>query len=245
MMSSYEGRVKSLEKFRWFTTVYEYWKKLTVDTSEQEKIEKYFQKTLEIIHQETEIQKINQSLPAVKLGIDYLDKIRKSSLTAEEKAVNILFTLEKLVIVDQRKNPVYKTILDHLEELIKKWQERKIEYQELFQEENKIIDFIQEKEDERKELNLEPFEFGMLSLLNQRLPEKNQTKLREFINEIINTIREDLIENWRENSTLKQNIERKLRVFTLELKKEYKLTYDEFDKLHKDLVFYINDYAQG
>lgn len=245
MMGSYEKKVEFVEEFKWFTTIYEYWKKLTADDSEKEKIEKYFKKTLEIIHQETEIQKINTSLPAINLNINYLDKIRKSSLDAEEKAINILFTLEKLIIVDQRKNPVYKTILDHLEELIKRWQERKIEYKELFQEENKIIDFIEEKENERKELHLEPFEFGMLSLLSQHLPEKNQTKLREFINEIINTIKEDLIENWRENPTLKQNIERKLRIFTLKLKKEYNLAYDEFDKLHKDLISYINYYAEG
>jgi len=245
IMGSYEKKVEFIEEFKWFTTIYEYWKKLTTDDSDKEKIKKYFKKTLEIIHKETEIQKIDKSLPAVKFDINYLDKIRKSSLSTEEKAVNILFTLEKLIIVDQEKNPVYKTILDRLEELIKKWQERKIEYQELFREENKIIDFIQEKENERKELNLEPFEFGMLSLLSQHLPEKNQTKLRGFINEIMNTIEEDLIENWRENPTLKQNIERKLRIFTLKFKKEYGLTYDGFDKLHKELVSYINDYARG
>ena len=81
-------------------------------------MEKYFQKTVEIIHQEIEIQNIEKSLPQVALNIDYLTKIQKSSLKLEEKAVNILFKLEKLVLVDQRQNPIYKTIADQLEELI-------------------------------------------------------------------------------------------------------------------------------
>ncbi len=245
VLGAYPEKIKFLEKFKWFTAVYEYWLKLTASEIEKEKIEKYFKKTVEIIHQEIEIQNIDKSLPQVALNIDYLTKIQKSSLSLEEKAVNILFKLEKLVLVDQNRNPIYKTIADQLEELIKRWKEREIEYKELFNEENKIIDFIEEKEQEREKLKFSPFEFGIFSILDVHLKEENKNKLREFVGEIVNMIKEDLIENWQENSTLRQNIERKLRSFALKLKKDYKLTYDEFDTFHKELVSFIKDYAQG
>jgi type I restriction enzyme R subunit len=245
ILGAYPGKIEFLEKFRWFTAVYEYWLKLTASEIEKEKVEKYFQKTVEIIHQETGIQKIEKSLPPITLDVNYLAKIQKSSLAPEEKAVNMLFTLEKLVLVHQRQNPIYKTIADQLEELIRRWKEREIEYKELFREESKIIGFIEEKEQEREELKFSPFEFGILSLLNIHLREENKSKLREFVGEIISLIKEDLIENWQENPMLKQNIERKLRSFALKLKKDYGLTYDEFDTLHKELVAFINDYARG
>jgi type I restriction enzyme R subunit len=245
VLGAYPGKIEFLEKFKWFTAVYEYWLKLTISETEKEKVEKYFQKTVEIIHQETEIQEIEKSLPQVSLDVNYLAKIQKSSLSPEEKAVNMLFTLEKLVLIHQRQNPIYKTIADRLEELIRRWKERKIEYKELFKEESKIIGFIEKKEQEREELKFSPFEFGMLSLLNIHLKEENKSKLREFVGGIISLIKEDLIENWQENPMLKQNIERKLRSFALRLKKDYRLTYDEFDTLHKELVAFINDYAEG
>lgn len=244
ILGAYPEKIKFLEKFRWLTAVYEYWIKLTTSEIEKEKVEKYFKKTLEVIHQETEIQKIEKSLPQVTLDVDYLTKIQKSSLTPEEKAVNILFALEKLVLVHQRQNPIYKTIVDQLEELIRRWKEREIEYKELFREESKLIGFIEEKEKEREKLKFSPFKFGILSILSKHLKEENKSQLREFVGGIIDTIKEDLIENWRENPTLRQNIERKLRGFTLKLKKDYKLTYDEFDILHKELVSFINDYAE-
>ncbi|MCL4417243.1 MAG: DUF3387 domain-containing protein [Actinobacteria bacterium] len=243
ILGSYTEKIQYLEKFKWFTAVYNYWKKLTAGEPEKELIEKYFRKTLEIIHKETEIQRIEKLLPKISLDADYLSKIKESVLTTEEKAVNILFALEKLVLVHQGKNPVYKTILEQLKELIRKWKEREIEYRELFKEENRLISFVEEKEKERKDLNFNPFEFGIFTILNRRLKDKNIDHLRGFVKEIIKTIQEDLIENWYENPTLRQNVERKLRNFALVIKKAYKLTYDEFDSFHKELVSFINDYA--
>lgn len=146
---NYSEKIDFLDKFKWFTAIYEYWKKLTGDENEKEKIEQYFKRTLKIIHQETELQKIEKTLPKISLDINYLAKIRGSNLTEEEKAINILFALEKLVLVHQRQNPVYKTIVDQLEELIRRWEERKIEYKELLSEEDKIFSFIKEREKEK------------------------------------------------------------------------------------------------
>jgi len=60
-LGAYPEKIKFLEKFKWFTAVHEYWLKLTTSEIEKEKIEKYFRKTVEIIHQEIEIQNIEKS----------------------------------------------------------------------------------------------------------------------------------------------------------------------------------------
>jgi len=243
ILGSFPGKLKYLDKFKWFTTVYEYWKKLTGSEEKREKIEQFFRRTLEAIHQNTEIQRIGRALPAVVLDIKYLTKIQKSALTQEEKAVNILFALEKLVLVEQRQNPAYRSIVDRLNELIRKWKERKIDYRELLNEEEKIIGVVESNEKKREELDLSHFDFGLLLTLQENLKEREEEKVRSFVSDITALIKEDLIENWQENPTLRQNIERKIREYLLRLKQEYELSYDEFDSLHKKLVSFINDYG--
>jgi len=244
ILGSFSGKLKYLDRFKWFTIVYEYWKKLTESEEKKEKIEKFFRRTLEAVHQNIEIQRIEKAIPAVALDIKYLTKIQKSALSQEEKAVNILFALEKLVLVEQHRNPIYQSILDHLNELIRKWKKREIDYQQLLKEERLIIRVIEDNEEKRKELDLTHFDYGILLILQKDLKkEKDEEKFKKFVEKIKSLIKEDLIENWQENPTLKQNIKRKTREYLLRLKQDYKLSYEEFDSLHKKLVRFINDYG--
>lgn len=244
VLGSSPVKLKYLKEFEWFTAVYEYWKKLTASPEIKEKTEKFFRKTLRIIHQNMEIQRLEKSLPAVTLNIQYLSKIQRSALSLEEKAVNILFALEKLVLVEQHKNPIYHSILDQLNELVKKWKERRIDYQELLKEEGVIIKSIKENERKRERLALRRFDYGILLILESNLEkEKDWKKLKKFTIDIRNLISQDLIENWQENPTLRQNIERKIREYLLLLKQKYHLSYNQFDSLHKKLVVFIRNYG--
>ena len=244
VLGSFPEKLEYLDKFKWFTAVYEYWMKLTEFEEKKEKIEKFFRRTLEAIHQNTEIQRIEKALPAVALDIKYLIKIQKSALTQKEKAVNILFALEKLVLVEQKQNPIYRSIMDQLNELIRKWKEREMDYQQLLKEEEALIRAVEDNEKKREEFNLTRFDYGILLTLQENLKkEENKEKLKKFVEEMKNLIREDLIENWQENSTLRQNIERKTREYLLKLKQDYELSYEEFDSLHKKLVSFIKNYG--
>ena len=244
VLGSFPGKLKYLEKFRWFTAVYEYWKKLTGPEEKEKKFDKFFRKTLRIIHQNTEIQKIEKTIPAVVLDIKYLSKIQKSALTQEEKAVNILFALEKLVLVEQRRNPIYRSIMDQLNELIKRWKEREIDYKTLLENEESFIRVIKNHEKNRRELNLDRFDYGILLVLQRDLRNKASRKeIKKIVQETESLIKEDLIENWQENPTLKQDIERKLREYLLKVKQDYGLSYEEFDSLHQKLMRFIKDYA--
>ena len=244
ILGSFPGRLKYLDEFKWFTIVYEYWEKLTESEEEKEKIERFFRRTLEVIHRNTEIQRIDNALPAVALDINYLSRIQKSALSQEEKAVNILFALEKLVLVEQKHNPIYRSIMDQIEELIKKWREREIDYKQLLEKEGLLIKIVKDNEKKRKELDLSRFDYGVLLILQENLKKKvTEEKVKKFVEEMKKLIKEDLIENWQENPTLRQNIERKTREYLLRIKQDYELSYEEFDSLHKKLVEFINNYG--
>jgi len=182
-------------------------------------------------------------LPSVALDIKYLAKVRKSTLTEQEKAVNILFALTRLTLVEQNRNPIYRSILDQLNELVREWKERKINYQQLLDEEINLIRIIDENEGKREEMNLSQLDYGILLILEDSLKNKTQETLKKNVEEIKNLIKDDLIENWQENPTLRQNIERKIREYLLRLKQVYGLSYEEFDFLHKKLVSFIQEYG--
>jgi len=243
LLGSLPEKLKYFDDYQWLTAVYEYWKRISAP-KEEEKIKKFFAKTLEIIHKNTKIQKIEKNLPPVALNLQYLKKIKEGALTEEEKAINILFNLEKLVLVEQRRNPIYRSISDQLDELIKKWQERKIDYQELLKQENRLIRLLDEGEKKRKKFGLSYFDYGILLTLQKNLKKKGSEKeLRNFTSKLVALIHNDLIENWQENPALRQNIERKIRESLLKLKQRYRLSYNEFDFLHQQLIGFINDYG--
>ena len=245
LLGSSPSKLKYLDKFRWFTMVYEYWRKITIfDGNGKEVAERFFRKTLEVIHKNTEIQRIEKTLPAVTLDISYLNKIQRSALSQEEKAVNILFALEKLVLVEQKHNPIYRSIINQLEELIRKWRQRELDYKQLLEKEGLLIKTIEDNEEKRKKFGLNRFDYGILLILQEDLKKKiTEEKARKFAKEMKNLIKEDLIENWQENPTLRQNIERKAREYLLRVKQDYGLTYEKFDSLHKKLMRFINDYG--
>jgi len=242
-LGSFPDKLRYLDKFRWFSSVYEYWRKLTEPEDKKKEFERFFRKTLDIIHQSTEIQRLDRTLPAVALDIKYLAEVQKSTLTKEEKAVNILFALTRLTLVEQNKNPIYRSILDQLNELVKEWKERKIDYRRLLERELVLISKIEDNERKREKLNLSQFDYGILLTLADSLRSDREDILRKEVEEIRNLIKEDLIENWQENPTLRQNIERKVREYLLGLKQTHGLSYEEFDSLHKKLASFIYEYG--
>ncbi len=241
LLGALPQKLEYLDDYQWFTALYQYWLKLT-SFDEDDFSKKFFKKTLSIIHQNTQIQQIENLIPPIALNVDYLYKIRDGELTKQEKAVNILFALEKLVLVEQKHNPAYMNLVDKINELIKQWKERKIDYIKLFDEESKIIIAIKSNEEKRKILNLNKFDYGMFVIL-KRLIKENDEILKEITEKIKSFIKDDLVENWQENPILRQNIERKTREYLLEIKLKYNLTYEEFDLLHQELIKFIQDYG--
>ena len=177
---------------------------------------------------------------------NYLKKLEKSQLNKEEKAINILFSLERLILVHQNYNPVYRSIADTIEELVKKWRERLIDYDELAGEERKIVNYIEKQEKTREELKLTPFEFSLLLILKEKIKIKEQEILVQLTKGLVNEIRENLlIDDWQENPVLRQNVLRKSREFTVKLKQNYKFSIEVMDDLHKKLIEIIQNYGNA
>ncbi|HOL22198.1 MAG TPA: HsdR family type I site-specific deoxyribonuclease [bacterium] len=243
LLTSHSQKLKYLKEFKWFTAVYEYYKKLTMDEEEEKYIERFFKKTLDIVHKSFEVEEIKNVQAISKIDLKNIEKLKKSLLPEKERVINIIFALSKLVLVEKLKSPAYKSIAERVENLIRQWKERKFDTELLFEEEKGIIREIERVEIEKENLGFDDFDYGIFSILKDDIKEKERMKIKEYVEEIRKLIKEDMIENWMENPALKQNIERKTREFCLKLKNAYGLSYETFDLLHKKLTDFIKEYA--
>ncbi|MCX8083219.1 MAG: HsdR family type I site-specific deoxyribonuclease [bacterium] len=240
LLASNPERLKYLNEFKWLTAVYDYYRKLTEDEEEKELVERFFQKTIEFVHKNLKVDEIEKPIRDFNIDLKTLEKF-KSNITSSEKdkIINIIFIISKLVLVEKSKNPIYKSIADRVTELIKRWKERQIDIETLFQEEKKIITEIEEREKEKTKLKFDNFDYGIFMILKEQIKEE----VKSWVPMIKDAIKEDMIDGWVENPALKQNIEKKMRNICIDIKNRYNLSYEQFDTLHKRLFEFIKEYG--
>ena len=245
-LGSFERKLNYLDEFQWLTAVYEYYLKLKMDQGEKTKIEHYFRETIKTIHKATIIKELERGSRQDIIGLDYLRKVERSQLKKEEKAINILFSLERLILVHQGYNPVYRSIAETVKKLIRKWRERLIDYEELIDEERKVINHIEKQENAREELKLTPFEFGLSLILKEELGIKDNEALINLTKRLIDRIKDILmIEEWQENRVLYQNVLRKSREYVVDLKRDYGISLKQMDNLHKKIIEILQNYGNA
>jgi len=241
LLGAHEIKIEYNKTYKFLSSIYNYWNKLKTTPEERELIKKYFKKTISAIHDSIEIKKIEE-LPDFSLDISYFDKIKESVINKRDKAINILFALEKFVLVEQRKNPVYKSLSERVEELIKEWRERKIAEDVLLEKEDEILKEIKKYYEEKKLFGLDNFSFALFSVLKKELGISSQESY-ELASGLIRVLKNYLLENWLENPVLMKNVEQKTREFLLDVKIRFNLSYEKFNQIYNVLIDVIKSYG--
>ena len=227
-----------LTKYKWLSALYEYYKKLLKPDIDETKLEKYFQRTIGLIHELIEPAGLKRVEPkAIDLG--YIKQIKSSDLTPTQKYIGILTALKHICIL-REKNPIYKSIADRVRELVEKWQEGE-DILELAQSIEEVLNYINEKEEEKKKTELNDLEFGVKLIFENRLKIKPE-EIEDLAKRIYIEIKDNLYPNWNQNPATSKYVERKIREFLTEIKPKYKLTYEDFDKLHGEIYSFVSEY---
>jgi predicted MPP superfamily phosphohydrolase len=137
-----------------------------------------------------------------------------------------------------QKNPVYKSITERVKELIKKWEENEIDIIALGGEIKDILDYIDEKEREKKTTNLNEIEFGIKLILenNEKIKKEDVEKI---VRQIFGKIKNSLFPEWNKNPAISKEVSKRIREYLTEARQNYNLSYDEFDKLHQEIFDFI------
>lgn len=231
--------------YKWLSSIYAYYfrKVIQDQPSYARDAEKYFAKTVKYVHKTTEFEEINQSLPVLELDSEYIQKLEERVTNQEEKAANIVFTLNRFRLTDKLLTPINETLLDRVEGIIKKWREKSKNYEEIYQEGAAIIQEMQRLDERQKKTGLSDLEYAFL--LNIENTWGTNDHAIEDVQRLNTQLEEDMFPGWISQLTAKKNIEQKIRKFTRRYGKDHGKSINEIDDLYIKLLESVKAYAKS
>ncbi len=237
-----EVKLEYFESYKWLSAVYTYYRKVVIHQPTYElDIQRYFEKTLQYIHRTTEIEKLDSELPAIEFDGNYLTALEEKVKDRKEKAANILFTLNRFILVDRHRNPIYESLVDKVDRLVEMWKEKNRDYAKIYTEGTRIVEAIDILSSRQKDLGFSDLEYSMLLALEERLGTEN--KLTREVNDLSGRLREFMFPGWINQITTTKEIEREVRRFARGLKKKYDLSLEEMNELHERLIENVRNFG--
>jgi type I restriction enzyme R subunit len=237
-----EIKIEHLEAYRWLSGIYTYYMKVVNQSPAlEDEIERFYEKTIRFIHKTTEIEEIRRDLPAIVFDRDYLEALESKVKNKKEKAANILFTLNKLVLVERHRNPVYESLVDKVERLLEMWRQKNKDYERIYLEGAKIVKNINALFKRKESLGFEDYEYAMLLTLEDKLGRKDE--LTSMVREFSSRLKSYIFPNWHTQPTVRKEIERQIRRFVRGIKARYSLSFEDMDELHRALMEGVEKFA--
>ncbi|MGQ9571230.1 MAG: HsdR family type I site-specific deoxyribonuclease, partial [Thermodesulfovibrionales bacterium] len=203
-------------------------------------VQKYYDKTIRFIHRSTEIEKLEQELPSIVFDSEYLERLEERIKNKKEKAVNILFTLNRLVLVERHRNPVYESLVEKVERLLEMWKEKTKDYKKIYLEGAKIFQDISSLSERQISLGFSDLEYAILLELEKSLSPDDV--FVEEVKKLSRQLEKYMFFGWFNQTTVKKEVERKIRRFVRGIKAKYNLSLDEMNDLHQKLTESVKNY---
>ncbi|HSE83297.1 MAG TPA: helicase-related protein, partial [Thermodesulfobacteriota bacterium] len=237
-----EIKLELFEGYKWLSAIYTYYMKTVIQKPTYEgHVQKYYDKTLRFIHRSTEIEKIENELPTIAFDAEYLENLEQKVKSREEKAANILFTLNRLVLVERHSNPVYESLVEKVERLLNLWKEKTKDYERIYREGVNTVNDMGMLFQRQKKLGLSNLEYSMLLKLEDKFG-RSGDMVKEIIN-LSEKLERHTFPGWLNQATVKKDVEREVRRFVRGFKGEYNLSLDEMNDLYEKLIESVKNYG--
>jgi type I restriction enzyme R subunit len=243
LLGTHEIKLQKLAEYAWLTQVYGYY----IHWLRQEKYEeyryvpKYFQKTLKYVYKTTELADIEKQYPTIQFDTDYLKNLQEKIKTKEEKAANILFTLNRFIIIDKHRNPIYETLTEKVERILKLWKEKTKDFEKIYNEGTQIIKEIAKLESRKNELGFSNLQYSILLTMEQNLgTDKNLTQDAQ---ELIALLQPQMFKGWQYQQTTRKTIEREVRKYLRKYIKQYSISLTDLEEIYQKIIESVKTYG--
>ncbi len=237
-----EVKLEYFKDYKWISAIYTYYMKVVMQRPSYEGyVQKYYHKTVRFVHKTTEIEKLERELPEVAFDEEYLRKLEERVRSKKEKAANILFTLNRLVLVERHRSPIYESLVDKVERLVELWREKTKDYERVYLEGVKIIDKIATLSERQRTLDFSDLEYSMLLVLETRL--RDGDALVKEVRKLSKRLEKYIFPGWINQFTIRKEVEREVRKFIRGIKGRYTLSLEEMDALYKKLIDNVKNYG--
>jgi type I restriction enzyme R subunit len=173
---------------------------------EREKVnlEEYQTKTKELIQKSFLLKEIEKEIPLLEIDADYLKKVEGEHLPEKQKVMELSSALDHHIKIDLEKHPIYRTLSQRLESILKRREEDA-------EKAKKLIDLVKEVnklEEERKRLILSQEEYAVFGVLKSYLPKKKEKELVSFSKDLLKDVKENSFPGWHAKKSVIQKIEK-------------------------------------
>lgn len=240
-----EVKIRLLNKYRWLSAVYAYYTTWVLGQTrglEREYVQKYFRKTLKYVHRSIEMETLEKDLPVIKFDEHYMERLQEKVKTNEERAANIVFTLNRFVLVEKHKNPVHESLTEKVERILKLWKARTKDYRKIYEEGIEIVNEVNRLHTRQKDLRFSDLEYSVLLALEKKFTERPQ--LVKDTKELSQQIEKHMFSGWFLQKTARKNIERDTRRFLRRYIKKDGIGMDELEELYQKIMDRVKNYGQ-
>lgn len=240
-----EIKIELLKEYKWISAVHTYYISMIQGQTPREErayVSKYFHKTLKYIHKSTEIEDLQKDLPIVEFDEHYMEKLEEKVKTTEEKAANIVFTLNRFVLVEKYKNPVYETLTEKVERIVKLWKERTKDFKKIYKEGLLVIDEIDKLTARQKKLGFSNLQYSILLTFEKEFG--TDVQLVKDVQEMSNRVQERMFTGWYLQKTARKNIEREVRRFLRRYIARHQIKLAKMDELYQQIMENVKSYGR-
>jgi len=236
-------KLEKLKEYTWLTQVYTFYLNVTRQKEHegQRYIQKYFQKTLKYVYKTTELADIQRQYPTITFDADYLKNLQEKTKTKEEKAANILFTLNRFIIIDKHRNPIYETLTGKVERILKLWKEKTKNYQEIYNQAAQIVNEINQLQSRQKQLNFTDLQYSLLLTLEQKLG--TDENLKDDVKQLTAQLQPHMFKGWQYQQATRKTIEREARKYLRKYIKQHRLDLTDLETLYQKTMENVKTYG--
>lgn len=239
LLGSETIKLEYLNDYRWLSAVYVFYNRLLrgKDLSEVERYSsKYFAKTVRSIYRTTEIEKIRKDLPLIAFDENYMRKLEERFKGKEVRAVNIVFALNRFVLVERSKNPLYETLVQKVERLVRDWRERKKTIEQIYNEGVSIVNEVQGISKRQRDLGIKNIEYSVLVALDEILGGNKQNL--KTAKDIVKKAGPEMFKGWQLKESGKKSVGRAVRDLLMDMPIKKQQMDKLFKKIMKGLEYY-------
>lgn len=239
-----EIKIERFSDFKWVSGIYTFYINTILQSQlgHEMYVQKYFEKTLRYVHRTTELENLRNDLPVISFDENYLSDLEEKSKSKEEKAASIVFTLNRLVLVEKHKNPVYESLTDKVERILKLWKEKTKDFERIYADGIEVFKKIEKLSQRQKELGFSDMEYSLLLNLEKKF--EDGSEFIKDIRELSDRLQDHIFDNWAVQQTARKNVEREVRRFVRRYVKKRGLKIDELDNLYQNLMENVENYGK-
>jgi type I restriction enzyme R subunit len=237
-----EVKLEYFEDYKWLSAIYTYYMKVVIQKPAYDSyVQRYYEKTIRFVHKATEVERLEKELPVITFDENYPNKLEEKIKDKKEKAANILFTLNRLVLVDKHKSSIYESLIERVERLLELWREKPRDYETIYLEGVKIFNDASTLSRRKDSLGFSDLEYSILLTIEQKLDKSDG--LAEEVRKLSSNLKCHMFSGWINQTTARKEVEREIRKFARNLNSRWNLSLDEMNELYDKLIEGVKNYG--